>query len=437
MIITKGFVFLLLLLGHIAQASAVDTYADALRTYERQEYRQAFQMFDRLATTGDADAQYMLGRLYETGNGTPQDFVQAHKWYNLAAARGHRNAAEARDSLADLMTSGQIAEAQQATRGWQPKAASSSRAKPASRPHIESLSDRQGVAEIQRELNRLGYDAGPVDGTMGRRTRNAIRDYQADMDMAQDGHATSGLLTRLRQTRRQEQEVVAPSEPEPTAASRVALQDDFGDGDFRGNPPWTVLSGNFTVEEGGLRSIVETQRTTDREARTLSAERPEEIGLLILDQTGDTRQGQVSTPVEPARIFVNAPVDNAFRLELELASQQRPGSLELGLFKGNRPNGTGYRLVYSPGSRPGLSLVRLTSGNVEVVARSESRLDLEDGWFHRIVWTRDANGTMQVHVDDQHLLQARDAGLPDRFQGFMLANQGGDYTLGRVRLQDR
>ncbi|WP_374711068.1 SEL1-like repeat protein [Halomonas mongoliensis] len=27
----------------------------------------------------------MLGRLHEVGSGTPQDFVQAHQWYNLAA----------------------------------------------------------------------------------------------------------------------------------------------------------------------------------------------------------------------------------------------------------------------------------------------------------------------------------------------------------------
>lgn len=59
---------------------------------------------------------------------------------------------------------------------------------------------------------------------------------------------------------------------------------------------------------------------------------------LILEQTGDTRQGEVSTPVAPASIFVSAPVDNALRMELELASRQRPGSLELGLFQGNRPN---------------------------------------------------------------------------------------------------
>ncbi|MGJ7456541.1 peptidoglycan-binding protein [Halomonas sp. MA07-2] len=427
---------LFFLFSHIGLAHA--DYAEAMRHYERQEYRQALQVFDAAARSGDADAQYMLGRLHEAGSGTPQDFVQAHQWYNLAAARGHRHATEARDTLTSRMTAGQIAEAQQAARAWQPEEAPSP-ATPPSRPDIETLTDRQGIAEIQRELNRLGYDAGPVDGAMGSRTRNAIREYQGDIDLTQDGHATSDLLRRLRQTQREAVTETAP--PPPTLSPRIALHDDFSDGDYRRNPAWTVLGGDFEVDDNGLRSIVATQRGTDREPRRLGADRPEEIGLamleLILEQTGSVRREEVPIAVEPARIFVNAPVDNAFRMDLQIASRQRPGSLELGLFQGNRPDGTGYRLVYSPGASPGLSLVRLTTSGVEVIARHEGQLDLEDGQFHSIVWTREENGEMQVHVDDQRLLRVRDAGLGDRFQGFVLANQGGDYTLGRVRLQDR
>ncbi|MWJ29116.1 hypothetical protein GPM19_13070 [Halomonas sp. ZH2S] len=436
MSIIKKFAFLLLLSGHVALASA--DYADGMRYYEQQEYRQALQEFGDAARNGDADAQYMLGRLNEAGNGTTQNFVQAHKWYNLAAARGHRHAAEARDALAERMTSEQIARAQQAARGWQPEEAPSSQATPQSRPDIETLTDRQGVAEIQRELNRLGYDAGPVDGAMGSRTRNAIRQYQADMDIDRNGRASSDLLKRLRQT--EKEEVAAPSEPQPDASPRVALQENFSDGDYRRNPSWTVLSGDFEVDENGLRSIVETQRATSRNSRGLSSDRPEEIGLamleLILDQTGNARQDEVPTPVEPAKIFVNAPVDNAFRMELELASRQQPGSLELGLFQDNRPDGTGYRLVYSAGSRPGLSLVRLISGSPEIVARHDGRLDLEDGRFHSIVWTRDENGQMEVQVDGRRLLRVQDNSLRDPFEGFVLANQGGDYTLRQVQLQD-
>lgn len=442
--IIKGLLLSLILVGSVGVASA--DYAEGMRHHERQEYRQALQEFGKAAKSGDADAQYMLGRLHEAGNGTTQDFVEAHKWYNLAAARGHRHATEARDSLAERMTAEQIAEAQQATRGWQAEEpaeeeASTQASEPA-RPDIETLSDREGVAEIQRELNRLGYDAGPVDGVMGRRTRDAIREYQADNDMARDGQATADLLRRLRET---ETEEAAADEPQPDDSSRIALEDDFSDGDYRRNPSWTVLNGDFEVDENGLRSIVETRHTTGRESPRLGSDRPEEVGQaileLILEQTGNLERGEESAgeepaPREPARIFVNASVDNAFRMEVELASRQRPGSLELGLFQGNRPDGTGYRLVYSSGQRPGLSLVRLVSGSAEVVARHAGRLDLEDGQFHRIVWNRDANGQMQVRVDDQRLLRVQDTSLRDPFQGVVLANQGGDYTLRRIRLAE-
>ncbi len=41
------------------------------------------------AEAGDADAQYNLGVLYVNGEGTPQDFDEAYRWYHLAAEQGH------------------------------------------------------------------------------------------------------------------------------------------------------------------------------------------------------------------------------------------------------------------------------------------------------------------------------------------------------------
>ena len=39
------------------------------------------------AAQGLASAQDNLGSMYYTGRGVPQDYVQAHVWYNLAASR--------------------------------------------------------------------------------------------------------------------------------------------------------------------------------------------------------------------------------------------------------------------------------------------------------------------------------------------------------------
>jgi peptidoglycan hydrolase-like protein with peptidoglycan-binding domain len=56
------------------------------------------------------------------------------------------------------------------------------------------------VLELQRELNRLGFDAGPVDGLMGARTRAAIQAYQRDNQLLVDGQPTSSLLSHVRAT---------------------------------------------------------------------------------------------------------------------------------------------------------------------------------------------------------------------------------------------
>jgi TPR repeat protein len=61
--------------------------------------------------------------MYEWGTGVPQDYVQAHKWFNLAAATfttpsGHDMAVQARDRVAAQMTPAQIAEAQKLAREW-------------------------------------------------------------------------------------------------------------------------------------------------------------------------------------------------------------------------------------------------------------------------------------------------------------------------------
>ncbi|MSP83097.1 MAG: hypothetical protein EXQ94_09225 [Alphaproteobacteria bacterium] len=56
--------------------------------------------------------------MYRNGQGVPQDFVQAHFWYNLAGAGGEETAVENRDGIAQSMTPDQIAEAQRLAREW-------------------------------------------------------------------------------------------------------------------------------------------------------------------------------------------------------------------------------------------------------------------------------------------------------------------------------
>ena len=76
--------------------------------------------FRLAADHDDAKAQNHLGMMYITGRGVPQDYVQAHMWFNLAAARGDDDASHNRDLLEKRMTSTQVAEAQKRAREWTP-----------------------------------------------------------------------------------------------------------------------------------------------------------------------------------------------------------------------------------------------------------------------------------------------------------------------------
>ncbi len=91
-----------------------------------QDYAEAVKWFTKAAEQGHAKAQNNLGLMHEEGRGVPQDYVQAHMWYNLAAAgsppgEARDEAAKDRDTVAKLMTPAQIAEAQRLAREWQPR----------------------------------------------------------------------------------------------------------------------------------------------------------------------------------------------------------------------------------------------------------------------------------------------------------------------------
>ena len=74
--------------------------------------------FEIEARTGRPEALYNLGLAYSTGQGVAQDYVVAHKWFNLAAMRGINEAKSWRNQIAEEMNAGQIAQAQRLAREW-------------------------------------------------------------------------------------------------------------------------------------------------------------------------------------------------------------------------------------------------------------------------------------------------------------------------------
>ena len=64
------------------------------------------------------DVLFELGMMYSTGRDVPIDLVSAHKWFNLAAAKGNTEAVRLRREVAGQMSDAEIAAAQRAARAW-------------------------------------------------------------------------------------------------------------------------------------------------------------------------------------------------------------------------------------------------------------------------------------------------------------------------------
>jgi TPR repeat protein len=86
-----------------------------------QDYAEALKWFRRSADQGNSMAQFMLAGMYAQGKGVQKDFVQAHMWLNLAGAQGHEEAQQLRDTIAKKMTPAQVDQAQKLAREWKSK----------------------------------------------------------------------------------------------------------------------------------------------------------------------------------------------------------------------------------------------------------------------------------------------------------------------------
>jgi hypothetical protein len=66
----------------------------------------------------NAEECFGLGMIYSAGAGVAVDMVAAHQWFNIAAMRGHKDAARLRREIAEQMSDPEIGQAQRAARDW-------------------------------------------------------------------------------------------------------------------------------------------------------------------------------------------------------------------------------------------------------------------------------------------------------------------------------
>ena len=70
------------------------------------------------AAPATPDTMFELGMMYASGREVPVDLIAAHKWFNIAAMKGHAEASQRRREVAAEMADVEIGQAQRAARDW-------------------------------------------------------------------------------------------------------------------------------------------------------------------------------------------------------------------------------------------------------------------------------------------------------------------------------
>ena len=254
--------------------------------------RQAVNWYRQAAEQGHARAQFGLGRMYADGAGVNRDNVQAYAWFNLAAARGDERvrqlARRRKATIREEMTSTQIIEAQllsgvivdridRATGIDRPQPAPFANPAPPNGEPIQAP-DVPGpspdtVRESQRHLAALGYDTGPADGLLGKRTRTAVQRFQRHAGLTPTGQVSEELVRLLQAAVTEGQAAAAAAKPE-TAGS--------GSG-FVVNRAGEILTSHHAIERCADAGATITFGDASHDAAVQAQDAANDLALLVVN----------------------------------------------------------------------------------------------------------------------------------------------------------
>ncbi len=217
----------------IAFAARAD-YETGQAAWDTGRHAEAVATWQEAASANDSRAMLALGRAFVHGLGVPQDYVEAHKWLNLAAGLGDADAAAERDALAAEMTGEERAEARKLARAWRhegmPATAGAepreARQPPADPPSSVDAPPERALREAQELLAALGYAPGPADGKWGRRSIEAFRSFLGDAGMEPSDVLTPEALRVMRSKARTPTSATEASELRQDALHRAVQAGD-------------------------------------------------------------------------------------------------------------------------------------------------------------------------------------------------------------------
>lgn len=323
------------------------------------------------------------------------------------------------------------------------------------------LAAAPAAAQERRESPWKGPpDPGPMVGELGRLVDKAGQDHSADPRFLKKLKTLVGRYS--------------------WHWSKLALSDDFGDGDFTKKPTWTVAAGEFWIDwNKSLRSRV-TEHVTRPTPKPQAAPRPRQqtaqqpdhqsrtqnttsqmIGSILEQvlgrnsstdhESGTAREGAASqqtaptqtqiAPAQPAapqavgaELSIKRAFSTGFDIRIEFVSHESKGRLEFSSFIGS-PQGEGYRLAYVPGAKPKILLIRFSKKGSTVFYDYTYRKSLDDGKSHFLQWRRWASGATSVRLDGENVIKGGDATYRRPFDGFAITNLGGDFGIREIEVR--
>ena len=145
---------------------------DSLKAYRSGDYKTAYQLVKPQAEKGDADAQFILGFLYDEGKGVPQDSAEAAKWYERAVKQGNK---AARHNLGLMGDQSQVSKDRAEMGKWHRRAAK--RGNAADRP-TPGLTDGQGQVSKDRAGMGMWHRGAAERGNAAARSTPGLMDRQ-------------------------------------------------------------------------------------------------------------------------------------------------------------------------------------------------------------------------------------------------------------------
>lgn len=436
------------------------TYDSAINAYERRDYNTAIREFKELSRNNDPYAQYMLGKMYATGEGVRRDYVTAFKWLHLSEMNGVDAATQIKRDIGRKMSNQQKSKAKRLAEELRNPIDSTDR-------QAEIL-DPVVVRKVQQELANRGQFFDKVDGLVGGRTRNAIRRFQQSQGMVEDGKVTKDLLdglglselvtspapewedqkndTELAVLKKKLRRIIRKAKKSQAAEpwlirkleklvdsksdqwANLVLHEDFQANKYQGGAGWQVVSGNFQLEpQKGL--IITPEGNWGSFNKNI-----DDLALSLLDSLMKHSHRQLSSR-NLAKMENDISFTNAFALKFKTGSLEATEGLVISCgLEGE--TAAEYRLVLQPGKGKKAMVFKVINNNATEIKTFHNKVVINKSVSHTFEWTRSSRGVMTVSIDGQKLFQVNDIASITPFNRLSIAHIGSKLILKDIKLYD-